>query len=66
MAANYTGEDMEIAFNGKFLTEMLAAMNEPEVEFAMSTPSRAAIITPTTKTDNEELMMLVMPIMLNN
>lgn len=66
LMANYSGEDMEIAFNGRFLIEMLSAMNEPEVEFAMSTPARAAIITPTTKKDNEELMMLVMPIMLNN
>jgi len=66
LVCNYQGEDMEIAFNGRFLIEMLNAMNTEEVEFAMSTPSRAAIITPTLKNEHEDILMLVMPIMINN
>jgi DNA polymerase-3 subunit beta len=44
---------------------MLASMNEEEVEFEFSTPSRACIMMPVNKKDNEDLLMLVMPIMVN-
>jgi DNA polymerase III sliding clamp (beta) subunit (PCNA family) len=40
-------------------------MNEEEVLLSMSTPSRACIMTPVQQKDNEDLLMLVMPIMVN-
>ncbi len=45
--------------------DMIASMNEEEVQFEFSTPSRACIMTPMNKKDNEDLLMLVMPIMVN-
>ncbi|MEO6167102.1 MAG: DNA polymerase III subunit beta, partial [Chitinophagales bacterium] len=65
LTCQYNGEDLEIAFNAKFVIDMIASMNEEEVEFEFSTPSRACIMTPLNKKDNEDLLMLVMPIMIN-
>lgn len=63
LSCTYVGEPMEISFNGKFLIEILNAINEEEVVLSMSTPSRACVITPARQKDNEYLLMLVMPIM---
>jgi DNA polymerase III, beta subunit len=65
MKCQYDGEDLTIAFNAKFLIEMLNATNSGEVKMELSTPTKAGIIKPTDKEENEELLMLVMPLMLN-
>ncbi|MFM2225592.1 MAG: hypothetical protein RJA07_1794 [Bacteroidota bacterium] len=65
LACNYNGADMEIGFNGKFLIDMLAAINADNIKLEMSTPSRAGIILPENQTENEQLLMLIMPIMLS-
>lgn len=62
----FEGEDMEIGFNAKFLVEMLNNLNCEEVVLEMSTPNRAGLLLPAIKQDNEEILMLVMPVMLNN
>ena len=66
MACQYDGEDLQIAFNAKFLIEMLNASDTDEVVIELSTPTKAGIIKPTASEENEELLMLVMPLMLNN
>jgi len=66
MACNYDGEDMKIAFNAKFLIEMLSAMDTDEVIMELSAPTRPGILRPSENTDNEDLLMLVMPLMMNN
>jgi DNA polymerase-3 subunit beta len=66
MACQYDGEDLQIAFNAKFLIEMLNAADTDEVVIELSTPTKAGIIKPTEVKENEELLMLVMPLMLNN
>ena len=48
-----------------FLIEMLNAADSDEVSLELSTPTKAGIIKPTEKDENEELLMLVMPLMLN-
>jgi DNA polymerase-3 subunit beta len=64
---NYTGDDMEIGFNSRFLIEMLTNLDSDEVNFEMSAPNRAGILLPSEKNDeNEDVLMLVMPVMLNN
>ncbi len=65
MKCRYDGEDLAIAFNAKFLIEMLSAADSDDIKIELSTPTKAGIIKPTEKEDNEELMMLVMPLMLN-
>ncbi len=66
MTCQYDGEDLQIAFNAKFLIEMLSAADSDEVTIELSTPTKAGIIKPTEKEDNEVLLMLVMPLMLNS
>lgn len=66
LACDYQGEDMEIGFNARFLLEMLNNLDCDNVELQLSAPNRAGILTPADKSDNEDLLMLVMPVMLNN
>jgi len=65
MNCQYDGEDITIAFNARFLIEMLNAADSTEVRLELSTPTKAGIIKPTELDENEELLMLVMPLMLN-
>ncbi len=65
MKCQYNGEDLQIAFNAKFLIEMLGATDTEDVTVELSTSTKAGIIRPGDQDDNEELMMLVMPLMLN-
>lgn len=62
---DYNGEDMEIGFNARFLLEMLNVLDNEEVKVELSTPTRAGILLPTQADEHEELLMLVMPVMLN-
>jgi len=66
MSCQYDGEDLQIAFNAKFLIEMLNAAETPEINIELSTPTKAGIIRPTEMEEHEDLLMLVMPLMLNN
>jgi DNA polymerase-3 subunit beta len=65
MNCRYDGEDLGIAFNARFLIEMLNAADSDEVRLELSTPTKAGIIKPTEADEDEELLMLVMPLMLN-
>jgi DNA polymerase-3 subunit beta len=66
MACRYEGEDMEIAFNAKFLVEMLHAADSEEVIMELSTPNRAGILHPSEQAEQEDLLMLMMPLRLND
>lgn len=66
MACQYEGENMQIAFNAKFLAEMLNAIDTEDIKMELSTPNKAGLLKPTEDGDNEELIMLIMPLMLNN
>ena len=67
LTCSYQGDDMQIGFNSRFLTEMLSNLNATEVQLEMSLPNRAGILTPVDGLDEgEKITMLVMPVMLNN
>lgn len=64
---DYQGDDMQIGFNSRFLTEMLSNLESTEVTIEMSLPNRAGILTPVDgAAEGEQITMLVMPVMLNN
>jgi DNA polymerase-3 subunit beta len=66
LTCSYQGDDMQIGFNSRFLTEMLNNMDSEEVTLEMSLPNRAGILTPSDGLDEgENVTMLVMPVMLN-
>ena len=67
LSSDYQGDDMQIGFNSRFLSEMLSNLTSSEVLIEMSLPNRAGILTPIDGTDEgEKITMLVMPVMLNN
>ena len=66
LTCSYDGVDMEIGFNSRFLMEMLSNIDTPEIKIQMSEPSRAGLLVPATSdNENEDILMLVMPVMLN-
>ena len=66
LTCDYQGDDMQIGFNSRFLTEMLNNLGSDEVQLEMSMPNRAGILTPVDGLDEgEHITMLVMPVMLN-
>ncbi len=67
LTCSYDGEDMEIGFNSRFLTEMLTNLDSDNINLEMSAPNRAGIILPNDGLeDGEDVLMLVMPVMLNS
>ena len=67
LTCQFDGDDMEIGFNSRFLIEMLSNLDTDEVNIEMSAPNRAGILTPATGNDeHEQVLMLVMPVMLNS
>ena len=67
LTCDYQGDDMQIGFNSRFLSEMLGNLNADEVQLEMSMPNRAGILTPIDDLDEgETVTMLVMPVMLNS
>ena len=67
LTCDYQGDDMQIGFNSRFLTEMLNNLTADNVQLEMSMPNRAGILTPVDGLDEgEHITMLVMPVMLNS
>ncbi|MBQ8957718.1 MAG: DNA polymerase III subunit beta [Bacteroidales bacterium] len=67
LTCSYTGDDMEIGFNSRFFQEMLVNFDSNEVKLEMSAPNRAGILTPVdNENESEDLLMLLMPVMLNS
>lgn len=67
LTCTYAGDDMEIGFNSRFLQDMLSNLDSENIHLEMSAPNRAGIITQVEKGDEQEdILMLVMPVMLNN
>lgn len=67
LTCSYDGEDMEIGFNSRFLIEMLSNLDSEDVQLSLSAPNRAGILMPigSDNTDGEDILMLIMPVMLN-
>lgn len=65
LPCDFKGDDMDIAFNAKFMIEMLAIFECDNVLLELSTPNRAGLLKPATQDENYNLMMLVMPVMIN-
>lgn len=62
----YTGTAMNIGFKSSFLIEILNNIPSTDISLELSDPSRAGLILPTENEENEDLLMLLMPMMLND
>ena len=56
---------MTIGFNAGYLTEVLSNVDSDEVVIEFSSPNRAGVVTPQAQPDGEDMLMLIMPVMLN-
>jgi DNA polymerase-3 subunit beta len=66
LSCEHEGDDIEIGFNARFLIEMLSNIHTPKVMMKLQASNKAGLIVPSDKDENEDLLMLIMPVMLNN
>lgn len=66
ITCDYTGQTMSIGFKGSSLSEILTNLDSDEVTIQLADPSRAGIIVPTTQPENEDVLMLIMPMLFND
>ena len=64
LSCNFNGDDLEIGFNARFLKDIISAVDSDEVVLKLSEPNRAGLILPSQNEDNEDITMLIMPMML--
>ena len=62
---NYAGTPFTIGFNAPKLIEVFNTIQSDEVTVSLSDASRAGVICPLENEENEELLMLLMPMLLN-
>lgn len=62
----YKGEPMDIGFNTGYINEILSHLSTEEIIFKLHSPTKACIIEPSIMSENEDLMLLLMPVRLNN
>ena len=63
---DYTGMPMSIGFKGTFLIDLLNNLDSEEVTIKLADSSRAGIIVPAEQPEGENVLMLLMPMMLND
>jgi DNA polymerase III subunit beta len=61
----YVGEAMDIGYNAGYVIDVLKQVDTTEVQFELGTPTSAGIVRPTEQEENEDLLMLIMPVRLN-
>jgi DNA polymerase-3 subunit beta len=67
IACQYEGDEMDIGFKSVFLIEILSNLQSSDVVVELSDPSRAGLFLPLEAEDeNEDVLMLLMPMMINN
>jgi len=66
LKCHYEGSDIEIGFNAALLLDVIQNVDTEEVTVEMSEPNRAGIILPNVQEEGEDILMLIMPIMLNS
>ncbi len=64
LSCQYSGNPMSIGFNSTFLIDILNNIVASEVVIELADPSRAGVIVPVEQEENEDLLMLLMPMML--
>lgn len=65
LLCDYDGEEMEIGFNAKLMAESLSNLSCKMISLEMSTPMKAGLIFPIDREEGEDILMLVMPVALN-
>ena len=66
LVCSYGGTPMAIGFKAPFLNEILSTIESDEIQLELADPARAGLILPSENEENEELLMLLMPMLLND
>ena len=66
LTCEYNGQNMNIGFKGSSLSDILSNLEGDEITMELADPSRAGIILPAEKREDEDVLMLIMPILLND
>jgi len=66
LVCSYDGEPMRIGFKSSLLIEILSNLSCSEVVIELADPSKAGLVVPLEQNENEEVRMLIMPLMLND
>jgi DNA polymerase-3 subunit beta len=66
ISCTYAGAPMAIGFKAPFLIEILGLLTSSEVRFELADPARAGLILPSEEEEGEHLLMLLMPMLLND
>lgn len=66
IVCEYSGQPLQIGFRGDFLMEILNSLDSDEIKMQLGDPSRAGVILPGTQAEGEDLLMLIMPLLLND
>lgn len=66
IVCDYTGNAMSIGFKGGSLQEIINNIDSNEIEMQLADPSRAGIVVPAEQPENENILMLLMPMLLND
>ena len=66
ITCEYVGVPMSIGFKGSNLTEILSNLDSDEVVIELADPGRAGVVMPAVQPENEEVLMLIMPVLLND
>ena len=63
---DYTGNNMSIGFKGGSMTDILNSLESDEVTIQLADPSRAGLILPSVQPESADVLMLLMPMLLND
>ncbi len=66
VACDYDGQPMSIGFKGSSMVEILNNLESERVIVELADPSRAGVVVPEEQPENEEVLMLIMPMLLND
>lgn len=66
IVCQYVGEPMSIGFKSTFLIDIISNISGEDINIEVSDPSRAGVLTPAAQEDESDLLMLLMPMMLND
>jgi len=62
---NYNGDDLKIGFNAEYLREIVKNIDTKQLNMKLKTPISASLVLPESQMENEELIMLLMPVRLS-
>jgi len=63
---DYSADEIEIGFNAQFVRDALDRLDAEEVAFDFSTPLRPSLLSPYGPKNGQDVLMLLMPVRLNN